>query len=74
MKPMGRLEDTDQFMVNELLTVNNEWNEPLIRDLFFGPDAESILSIPLRSNGVMTGWLGRRKTPGSILCDRPIEH
>ena len=24
MKPMGRLEDTDLVMVNELLTVNNE--------------------------------------------------
>jgi hypothetical protein len=51
MKPMGRLKETGLVMVDELLTVNNEWNEPLIHDLFFAPDADSILSIPLRSTG-----------------------
>jgi hypothetical protein len=72
---MGHLQETDLVMVDELLTENNEWNEPLIRDLFFAPDADSILSIPLRSTGGgMIGWLGRRRSPGSILCGRPIEH
>jgi hypothetical protein len=73
MRPMGRLQETDLVMVDELLTENNEWNEPLIHDLFFAPDADSILSIPLRSTGGMIGWLGRRRSPGSILCGRPIE-
>jgi hypothetical protein len=74
MKPMGRLQETGLVMVDELLTVNNEWNEPLIHDLFFAPDADSILSNPLKKYGGMTGWLGQRRSPGSILCDRPIEH
>jgi hypothetical protein len=38
MKPMGRLKETGLFMVDELLTVNNGWNEPLIHDLFFALD------------------------------------
>lgn len=37
MRPMGRLRDTYLIMVNELLTANNEWNEPLIREIFFCP-------------------------------------
>jgi hypothetical protein len=58
---MGHLKETDLVMVNELLTASNDWNEPLIRGIFFAPDVDSILSIPLRSTGVMTGWHGPKK-------------
>jgi hypothetical protein len=52
-------------MVDELLTENNEWNEPLIHDLFFAPDADSILSIPLRSMGG-DDWLAWSKEKSRV--------
>jgi hypothetical protein len=69
MRPMGRLEDTDLVMVNELMTGNHEWNEPLIRELFFAPDADSIMSIPLRSS-VGDDWLAWSKEKSGIYTVR----
>lgn len=62
---MGQLRDTDLIMVNGLLTANNEWNEPLIREIFFAPDVDSILSIPLRST-VGEDWLAWSKEKSGI--------
>jgi hypothetical protein len=45
----------------------------LIRELFFAPDADSIMSIPLRSS-VGDDWLAwSKENLGYILCDRRIE-
>jgi ribonuclease HI len=44
---MGRLRDTNVTTVNELID-DHQWNVPLIRQLFFAPDVDAILSIPLR--------------------------
>jgi hypothetical protein len=49
--------DCDLVTVNELMTENHEWNEPLIRKLLFAPDVDSILSIPLRRTDG-EDWLG----------------
>jgi hypothetical protein len=52
MKPMGRLQnDDDVIMVNELITADYQWNVTRIRELFFAPDADAIIGIPLRHNG-----------------------
>jgi hypothetical protein len=49
MKPMGRRMATDKEVVSELIDQGtHNWNEPLIRDLFFKPDVDRILQIPLR--------------------------
>ncbi|KAM0824602.1 hypothetical protein ACQ4PT_070100 [Festuca glaucescens] len=69
MRPMGQLKDTDLVMVNELMTGNHEWNEPLIRELFFAPDADSIMSIPLRSS-VGDDWLAWSKEKSGIYTVR----
>jgi hypothetical protein len=45
---MGRLKDTSLVKVSELLTVNHEWNVPLIHIIFFDLDIDAILCIPLR--------------------------
>jgi hypothetical protein len=50
MRPMGRFMETDLVKVNELIAVDSQWNISLIRSLFFAPDVESILQIPLRSS------------------------
>jgi hypothetical protein len=42
--------ETDLVKVNELIAVDSQWNISLIRSLFFAPDVESILQIPLRSS------------------------
>jgi ribonuclease HI len=40
---------TDKEVVSELIDQGtHKWNEPLIRDLFFKPDVDRILQIPLR--------------------------
>jgi hypothetical protein len=69
MRPMGRLKETDLVMVNELLTASNDWNEPLIREIFFAPDVDSILSIPLRSTGG-DDWLAWSKEKSRIYTVR----
>jgi hypothetical protein len=69
MRPMGRLKETDLVMVNELLTASNDWNEPLIRGIFFAPDVDSILSIPLRSTGG-DDWLAWTKEKSGIYTVR----
>jgi hypothetical protein len=49
MKPMGRRMATDKEVVSELIDQGtHNWNEPLIRELFFKPDVDRILQIPLR--------------------------
>ena len=50
-RPMGRQFETNINTVDELMTVSRQWNVPLIRSLFFAPDAEEILKIPLRNSG-----------------------
>jgi hypothetical protein len=50
-KLMGRKYDASQTMVNELIMVDNKWNTLLIRAIFFTPDADAILKIPLRCDG-----------------------
>ena len=54
MKPLGHRTNTDKEFVSELIDPSTHlWNEPLIRELFFVPDLERILQIPLRhSQGV----------------------
>lgn len=71
MRPMGRLKETDLVMVNELLTASNDWNEPLIRGIFFAPDVDSILSIPLRSTGG-DDWLAWTKEKSGIYTVRRL--
>jgi hypothetical protein len=51
MKPMGKLQDTTLLTVNELMNEDHQWNVSLVRELFFAPDADAILKIPLRRNG-----------------------
>jgi hypothetical protein len=48
---MARLEDTDITTVNELINKDYQWNIPRIRSLFFAPDVDAVLSIPLKHNG-----------------------
>jgi hypothetical protein len=57
MWQMGQLKDTNLVKVSDLMTASHQWNVPLIRSLFFAPDVDAILSIPLRQT---TGedWLG----------------
>ena len=69
MRPMGRLKETDLVTVNQLLTASNDWNEPLIREIFFAPDVDSILSIPLRSTGG-DDWLAWSKEKSGIYTVR----
>jgi hypothetical protein len=66
---MGRLKETDFVMVNELLTASNDWNEDLICEIFFAPDVDSILSIPLRSTGG-DDWLAWSKEKSGIYTVR----
>jgi hypothetical protein len=47
MRPMGRLIDTDVETVNELLTNDHCWDVGKVRSIFFAPDAEAMLQIPL---------------------------
>jgi hypothetical protein len=48
MKPMGRRMATDKEVVSELIDQGtHNWNEPLIRELFFKPNVDRILQIPL---------------------------
>jgi hypothetical protein len=55
MKPMGKLQDTTLLTVNELMNEDHQWNVSLVRELFFAPDADAILKIPLRRSGGRTG-------------------
>jgi hypothetical protein len=50
MRPMGRRRDTDIEKVSALITNEHKWNTDVIKDLFFAPDAEAIMKIPLRSS------------------------
>ncbi|KAM0865600.1 hypothetical protein ACQ4PT_043151 [Festuca glaucescens] len=47
MRPMGRLINTDVETVNELITNDHCWDVGKVRSIFFAPDAEAILQIPL---------------------------
>ena len=48
MKPMGRLSDDDPvLLVADLIDGgSNQWIEPLVRRVFYPPDAELILAMP----------------------------
>jgi hypothetical protein len=61
--------DCDLVTVNELMTENHEWNEPLIHKLFFDPDVDSILSIPLRRTD-REDWLAWYKEKSGIYTVR----
>jgi hypothetical protein len=50
MKPMGRRMDTDLEKVSYMITDDYRWMTEVIEDLFFAPDAEAILKIPLRQS------------------------
>ena len=56
--------DTDLTTVDELI-VDHQWNVPLIRSLFFAPDADAILSIPLRQS-VGEDWTAWAKEKSGI--------
>jgi ribonuclease HI len=49
MRPFGRLQDTDKELVSELIQPGtHQWDEHVVRSIFFAPDADRILQIPLR--------------------------
>ena len=47
MRTMGRRYASNLTTVNALITADRKWNVPLIENLFFAPDAQAILRIPL---------------------------
>jgi hypothetical protein len=70
---MGRLKDTSLVKVSELLTVNHEWNVPLIRIIFFDLDIDAILCIPLRHTTCDDCLAGQRISQEFILFGQLIE-
>ena len=52
MRPMGHRVDTDLELVSELIKPEtHQWNEQLVCSVFFVPDADHIMKIPLRLSG-----------------------
>jgi hypothetical protein len=51
MRHMSRLHDAPLIMVSRLLTEDHQWNVPSIHNIFFAPDVEMILKLPLQNTG-----------------------
>jgi hypothetical protein len=70
---MGRLINTDVETLNELFRPDLSWDEEKIQSIFFAPDADAILRIPLRRRMGDDTIAWAKDKSGCIQFVRPIE-
>jgi hypothetical protein len=73
LRPMGRLINTDVETLNELFRPDLSWDEEKIQSIFFAPDADAILQIPLRRRMGDDTIAWAKDKSGCIQFVRPIE-